>query len=359
MNFKQQILFGSPGTGKSYKIDNEIIAELGIEDSANCIKSVFHPEYTYGDFIGKLLPITKDGQVEYNYNLGHFLKALAQAYKNIIKNPDKPDNVILVIDEINRGNSAAIFGNIFQLLDRDNDGLSTYEVTISDMEFNSLKDIIFTEDELKNVWGKIKKSPTGGEFLDSNKIEQAKKQIKYILNDKNIKDIGFISQQKIKIPPNLSIVCTMNTSDNSIYYMDSAFKRRWEWEFIDVKNGFNEDIVKNTQINYKDGILWKYFIDNINDFIIDNHIFIRGIEDKQIGYFFINIENEIVEKSQIKNKLMFFLWDSVFARDKTPLVKLLYGNDNSQENNKNLVTFGQFTKKVNLFIDNIMNISKK
>lgn len=121
----QKIIFGSPGTGKSHMIKAEILPTLGIgsENKENVIKAVFHPEYTYGDFIGKLLPITRAGKVEYNFYEGHFLKALAQAYKNLISAHDKsgtkisePENVVLVIDEVNRGNSSAIFGTVFQLL---------------------------------------------------------------------------------------------------------------------------------------------------------------------------------------------------------------------------------------------------
>lgn len=130
----QKILFGSPGTGKSYRIAHEIIPkDLGItskdnkdDKDNNIVKTVFHPEYTYGDFMGKLVPLTRAGKVDYNYYEGHFLRALSQAYKNILKSHDKqgikisePENVALVIDEINRGNSSAIFGTIFQLLDRE------------------------------------------------------------------------------------------------------------------------------------------------------------------------------------------------------------------------------------------------
>lgn len=119
----QKILFGSPGTGKSHRVNYEIIIhDLRIDESLypeNVIRTVFHPEYTYGDFMGKLMPITKSSNVEYNFYEGHFLKALAQAYRNILsqKDGEEPKNVALVIDEINRGNSSAIFGTTFQLLD--------------------------------------------------------------------------------------------------------------------------------------------------------------------------------------------------------------------------------------------------
>ena len=113
----QKILFGSPGTGKSYRIDREIVPiDLGITSPENVIKTVFHPEYTYGDFIGKLMPLTtSDSKVEYKFYEGHFLKAIAQAYKNILSSQEGEEikNVALVIDEINRGNSSAIFGTVF------------------------------------------------------------------------------------------------------------------------------------------------------------------------------------------------------------------------------------------------------
>ncbi len=124
IEFMQKIYFGSPGTGKSYTVTRGILPKLlGTDYNSetyhnNYISTVFHPEYTYGDFMGKLLPLTKDKQVTYRYYEGHFLRALAQAYRNILKDNDPRSwqNVALVIDEINRGNSAAIFGTIFQLL---------------------------------------------------------------------------------------------------------------------------------------------------------------------------------------------------------------------------------------------------
>ena len=142
----QKILFGSPGTGKSHTVDTKILKELGIDKTVNpenVIKTVFHPEYTYGDFMGKLLPLTVEKAVQYRYYEGHFLKALAQAYKNIKNQPEKPLNVVLIIDEINRGNSSAIFGGIFQLLDREDDGSSSYGINLSDMEHNRLLELIF------------------------------------------------------------------------------------------------------------------------------------------------------------------------------------------------------------------------
>ena len=339
----QKILFGSPGTGKSHKIDKEIIPnDLGITSPENVIKTVFHPEYTYGDFMGKLVPITISGKVEYNFYGGHFLKALAQAYKNIKDAHDKdgnkqqePKNVAIVIDEINRGNSSAIFGTIFQLLDRDENGWSNYGINITDIEFIKLLDLIGTKfgyDNKGNI-NEYKLSPHDGVA----KLETLQKKIDFLKFD--------LVNMIIRIPPNLSILATMNTSDNSIYFMDSAFKRRWDWQFV------NWDDTKPPAPKYCTGGTldedkWKKLIKNLNGFIKSHHTSIRGIEDKQIGYYFIK---QPVTAEQIQNKLMFFLWDSVFNRDKKPLVDLL------EVTRDELVTFGDFTKLHNKFITNIMN----
>ncbi len=330
--YQQKILFGSPGTGKSYKIDKQIISnDLKITNSANVIKTVFHPEYTYGDFVGKLMPITVGGNVQYKFYEGHFLKALSQAYKNIIAAQDNDgdcEKVALVIDEINRGNSAAIFGTIFQLLDREPDGWSSYEVSVNEIIFNRLFELC----DLKAhsiVQGKIKTYKFGNEEIEADELQKK-------LN-------CHFENRTIKIPPNLSILASMNTSDSSIYYMDSAFKRRWEWEFIDV----DSNTVSAEGVAFENRDEWIEFVSKLNTFIKSNHKSIRGIEDKQIGHFFIT--DDVIQKSSIQNKLMFFLWDSVFNRDKKPLVKLLFDENTENE----LITFGDFAKEVDLFIERI------
>jgi 5-methylcytosine-specific restriction endonuclease McrBC GTP-binding regulatory subunit McrB len=258
-NFIQKILFGSPGTGKSYRIDNQIIPnELKIikdKTPENIIKTVFHPEYTYGDFIGKLVPYTgTGGRVEYNYYEGHFLRALSQAYKNIYKSKQsnqmqseqEAENVVLVIDEINRGNSSAIFGTVFQLLDRDENGWSNYAININDIEFIKLLRLIGTKisyDSNGSI-AEYKLPPHEGVA----KIETLHKKIEFLRFD--------LVNKTIMIPPNLSIISTMNTSDSSIYYMDSAFKRRWDWEFIDI----DSNPVCSSGIAFKDRQEWQLFV---------------------------------------------------------------------------------------------------
>ncbi|MCE2903907.1 MAG: restriction endonuclease [Anabaena sp. CoA2_C59] len=368
----QKIFFGCPGTGKSYQISNDDLGgvvkeELGIDKDVhaeNLIKTVFHPEYTYGDFMGKLMPMTmKDGNktsVYYQFYEGHFLKALAQAYKNIIeaKKVENAQNVALVIDEINRGNSSAIFGTVFQLLDRCENGLdkgwSAYGINISDLEFTKLVELIgFTyggfDETLKITEYKYPQVDTNTKgSLESFTDIFKKIKVKLKLNTA----VG----SSIRIPPNLSIFGTMNTSDNSIYFMDNAFKRRWEWEYVDWSEDNDEKLDNVTLEGYGNGDLkWKDLVKQFNDFIKDNHNSVRSgrIEDMQIGYRFINTGK--VTEDQIKNKLMFFIWDSVFNRDKNPLRELL-GFD---KNDKQLVTFGDFIKYHQEFVTNLLKYPNK
>jgi hypothetical protein len=362
----QRILFGSPGTGKSHRIDKEIIPnDLNINNESNIIKTVFHPEYTYGDFMGKLIPISRkkktERKVEYNYYSGHFMKALAKAYKNIIdtyidgqsaisESPNKtPDNVVLVIDELNRGNSAAIFGTVFQLLDRDTSGWSSYGISISDLEFDRFMSEIGFEnksshndydEQLDNNW----------RYNEYTGLTQTKKNnlLSFLykgLNDyrksinPNALDVSFEKDRKIYLPPNFSILATINTSDNSIYFMDSAFKRRWDWEFIEIEDSKQRTALANRKILLyeQDKGEWCHFVDKLNSFIRGKYKVIRKIEDKQVGYRFIN--EPTITEVEIKNKLMFFIWDSVFNNNKKPLVELLEVPESE------LVTFGQFTQK--------------
>jgi 5-methylcytosine-specific restriction protein B len=125
--------------------------------------------------------------------------------------------------------------------------------------------------------------------------------------------------------------------------MDSAFKRRWEWQFIDV----DSNPVLADGVAFENRVEWINFVSKLNAFIKSNHKSIRGIEDKQIGHFFIT--DDVIQKSSIQNKLMFFLWDSVFNRDKKPLIKLLFDENSENE----LITFGDFASQVDLFIDKI------
>lgn len=335
MSYLQKILFGGPGVGKSHKIASMLDA-LNVSGT-NYTKTVFHPEYTYGDFMGKLLPLTIDSRVTYEYYPGYFLKTLAKAYRNILINPSSPEPVALIIDEINRGNSSAIFGTVFQLLDRDENGWSCYETELSKMEYVKLLDIIGVsysnkEYQIKNeLHTHIKQDVRKSNFLE-NRSDEMSTFYEKILSPLKIRN------ESIKIPPNMSIIATMNTSDNSIFYMDSAFKRRWDWEFI---KGEKQDVKIDHTYD------WTTFIDKLNQFFIEHSDSIRQIEDKQIGYWFIKAKNNNISTEEIKNKLLFFVWDSVFSRDKTSLKNLL--------KDKKLITFNQFADQCDIFIRAIIN----
>lgn len=383
----QKILFGSPGTGKSYRIRTKIADELKIDTkSENYISTVFHPEYTYGDFIGKLVPFTVDKKVEYNFYRGHFLNALGKAYKNLInariqydkdkksvldnfkkeieksRQDDfsdeelakleglyseiekKPENVLLVIDELNRGNSAAIFGIVFQLLDRNSKGWSEYPITVSELEKIGLLKKIGLEAYIKD---NNKKHEYEGQTIEEKKFND---YLNWIFEDLPTSEKISLQYNQIKIPPNLHLVATMNTSDNSICFMDNAFKRRWDWEFLNIEDDNQRDVVseRKLMIYGEDKGYWNDFVDKLNSFIRGNYKVVRKIEDKQIGYFFINEDK--INENHIKNKLMFFVWDSVFNTNKKPLVKLL------EVDERDLVTFGQFTQEqtVKSFINKII-----
>lgn len=364
-SYYQRILFGSPGTGKSHKIDNEMLVTLGIKEQtdghcrfvkgrdADLIKTVFHPEYTYGDFIGKLLPITKEGKVEYRFCLGHFLKALGKAYKNIIeanKEGTDPKAVVLVIDEINRANSSAVFGTAFQLLDRNDDGWSSYSVTLSELEIEKLFEdlgIIRSKENSSNKYRMpgVNSDPVLYETFCEKLCEKLNQPL--------------FSNREIKIPPNLSIIGSMNTSDNSIYFMDSAFKRRWQWEFVDWDD---ESVIPES--SYSPGlneVQWKQLVRNLNTYLKSKHEYIRGIEDKQIGHYFIKDwkNGGAISAQLIRNKLMFFVWDSVFQRDKKPLLELINSEctEESQLKKCDLVTFGDFCRHHNEFVNALLNRS--
>jgi 5-methylcytosine-specific restriction endonuclease McrBC GTP-binding regulatory subunit McrB len=334
-DYKQLILFGSPGTGKSYMVRSELLPALDVDPNGdNCIQTVFHPEYSYGDFMGKLMPLSRDGNVEYNYYEGHFLKALARAYSNILASENSnPDHVALIIDEINRGNSASIFGTAFQLLDRERDGWSEYAAEVSDMEFRRLMEMIGIRvtgsDEVK------------GRDVPVYRYQDQKKR--YLGDELNefLKPLK-IRRNQIRIPGNLSLIATMNTSDHSIYHMDTAFKRRWSWQYVDV-----DSTLKNESGNaFEDREEWSQFVNRLNDFIRDNSDHVRKVEDRLVGHWYIDAEGRPITYAEIQNKVMFFLWDSVFETSREPLSDIL-------DLNHRLHTFGEFAEHVQLFVRRI------
>lgn len=354
----QKIIFGSPGTGKSYQIRAIAQDALGISyDSEtqllkNTVKTVFHPEYTYSDFIGKLLPITQGNSIIYKFYPGHFLKALGMAYKELINNSSA--HHLLVIDELNRGNAAAIFGTVFQLLDREDSGWSSYELDLSDMELFGLLETMHLNPVI-NPNNEIRIKEAYSETSYEAYCEKKYKELLAVGNVAGARVYGLLKERRISIPNNLSIIATINTSDESIYYLDSAFKRRWDWEYVEAPMLVEKvpESLENVKliIGGTDKGSWFYYIIGINRFIKSNSDVIRRIEDKQIGWWFIKPVEGKVDLQKVKDKLMFYLWDSVFARDKRPLEKFL----STETNQVKLALYSDLLELTEVFMDKIYN----
>ena len=344
INWIQKIYFGPPGTGKSHKAKNahnqelETTPDINHKETENThneklktFRTVFHPEYGYGDFMGRVLPLTEGvgNQLTYKYRPGHLLKALAEAYKQIINLPSETkttqEHVLFIIDEINRGNTASIFGSIFQLLDRDDNGWSSYDIDLSEMEKATLLEMLELEYTKENFY----------KISCANKV--------FEIGDLELKEL--LKNGKIKFPYNFSIIGTMNTSDDSIYMMDTAFKRRWEWEYVGIGKDTNIGNI-NLDDNQKEiHKKWSNLCIEINKFIGDNSNNIRNSEGKLIGHHFAT-NRDLNDKSSfdafIKNKFMFYLWDTVFSRDKKPLLIKCKVTE--------LNNFGEFQEKAADFI---------
>lgn len=277
----QQIFYGAPGTGKSHKIKDD--ASVKAADEKNLVfRTTFHPDSDYSTFVGAYKPtmdkkavrnvagdIVKNTDKEEVYEdcitYSFVPQAFLQAYVAAWNNPD--EKVYLVIEEINRGNCAQIFGDLFQLLDRDCDGCSEYP-------------IMADKDLAKYLNGK-----------DENGQD--------VLTGKDgIKD------GKLCLPKNLYIWATMNTSDQSLFPIDSAFKRRWEWVYmpIDTKK-------ENWHIQVGDSrYSWTAFLDKVNDELLTD----ETAEDKHLGFYFCKAENGIISKETFVAKVLFYLWTDVF-----------------------------------------------
>ena len=265
-NCIQTIYYGCPGTGKSHEVkklteglDNENVIKFD-DGRINVFRTTFHPDYDYSTFVGCYKPVKEDGVLDYRF----VPQVFTNAYVTAKKHPDTP--VYLIIEEINRGNCAQIFGDLFQLLDRE-DGVSKFPID--------------AEEEL----------------------------MKYL------RDIAKLDEyNKIRLPANFNIYATMNTSDQSLFPMDSAFKRRWEMKFVKIDYTNNE--AKYTfRVNGAD-YHWLDYLPFINDKITQA----TDSEDKQMGEFFIRSNMNALE---FKNKVMFYLWNDV--------CKDLYAGKNSPQ----------------------------
>lgn len=279
----QIIYYGVPGCGKS----NKIREKLKDVPEKNKVRVVFHPEYTNAEFIGQILPKV-NGHVTYEFTPGPFTQIIKRAYLN----PN--EHFYLVIEEINRGNAAAIFGDTFQLLDR----LKTGETDSLGNDPANATVNTFTEG-----WSQY--------FVQNDDINA------YIRGSEDSIQIGsirFDSNTAIRLPPNLSILATMNTSDQNVFTLDNAFQRRFDMEL--VRNEF--DLTKpavNAQYNAEiddTGIKWGQFWGWINAKITATLKGLSSTEDKRLGVWFVSNAGGIIDDKVFAEKVLKFLWDDVF-----------------------------------------------
>jgi 5-methylcytosine-specific restriction protein B len=258
------LLYGVPGCGKSHKVEEEYESKITTEK--NKIRVVFHPDYTYSDFVGQLLPVlkevenaqgVKEEKLQYEFVLGPFTQILKTAYAE----PDQ--QCLLIIEELNRGNAPAIFGEIFQLLDRNDDGKSKYSIYNRD--------------------------------------------ISMALYEKPL--------EPITLPPNLTIVATMNTSDQNVFTMDTAFQRRWQMKHI--PNRFTGESLDEKTINHvakhlpKSEISWGAFAQIVNQKMHTANRGFGGTEDKSLGVYFAT-DNDLDDAERFAEKVLKYLWDDAF-----------------------------------------------
>ena len=310
-NPKQIIYYGVPGCGKSHKI-SEMLSDKEqfqiVSEENQIIRTVFHPDYTNADFIGQILPEVNDSRIEYNFKAGPFAEILARALIH-------PENqYVLIIEEINRGNSAAIFGEIFQLLDRIEVGETTCEDGLNKYG-KGWSEYFFMNDYINYY---VRQSACNSK--DPEKIVK-------------LNGIEFSDNTGIRLPPNLSLLATMNTSDQNVFTLDNAFQRRWNMEYISNKFDINAKTSTDKQKNQFNAtigetqISWGKFRDAINKEIANPENSFANAEDKQLGLFFIKAENKKINESDFSNKVLKYLWNDVFKRDKSIF-------------NDNVLTFG-------------------
>lgn len=254
----QQILFGAPGTGKSHTINSD----ANITEQ-NSIRTTFHPDSDYSTFVGCYKP-TKDeerGEITYDFTPQAFTNAYVAAWKDL-NNP-----FYLIIEEINRGNCAQIFGDIFQLLDRNEQGYSSYKTT--------------PDQDLANY-------------------------IRKQLANTDIEDVEVKSGKKMQLPKNLRIWATMNTSDQSLFPIDSAFKRRWDWRYIPIDYTDRGHFIVCGDTQYS----WSDFLQKVNDKVEA----VTQSEDKKLGYWFMGngAKQKEITIDRFVSKVVFYLWNDVF-----------------------------------------------
>lgn len=296
----QIIFYGAPGTGKSYTI-NETTKDESV------IRTTFHPDSDYSTFVGAYKPTTiqvtmrdvsghkiieggkevKEDRIVYEFVNQSFLQAYIQAWKYYAETAvdAEPQKQYLIIEEINRGNCAQIFGDLFQLLDRNSTGFSDYP--------------IYTDNDMRKQLFKA---------FEGLSISQSE-NINNLYNGRNVTE-QVLKGEILLLPNNLYIWATMNTSDQSLFPVDSAFKRRWEWQYMPIGKGYDDN---GNELNWKICIGaneydWWSFIEKINLQIGST----TNSEDKKLGFFFCKAENNCISTETFVGKVIFYLWNDVF-----------------------------------------------
>ena len=295
----QQIFYGAPGTGKSHSI-NELTAGKDV------IRTTFHPDTDYFTFVGAYKPTTKpvpvitvigteavpvrdkngkemmEDKIVYEYVSQAFLQAYVAAWKKYcdVQEGEEPMDEFLVIEEINRGNCAQIFGDLFQLLDRGDEGFSEYPIK-ADSDMKKLLEKEFEGLEIKNKEG-INALFNGGKDIVAE----------------------VLAGDVLLLPNNLYIWATMNTSDQSLFPIDSAFKRRWDWNYVPISDAGKKWMIEVNGAQYD----WWKFLEAINDKVYHA----TYSEDKKLGYFFCKAKDGVISADKFVSKVIFYLWNDVF-----------------------------------------------
>lgn len=301
INNKQIIYYGAPGTGKSHIVKQKTQGE-------SVVRTTFHPDSDYSTFVGAYKPTTekvairdvtgkviienglpvKENRIEYKFVEQAFLKAYIKAWKFYaeIEENAEPKKQYLIIEEINRGNCAQIFGDLFQLLDRNDYGFSDYYI-------HADKDI------QKHL----------SEALNNLVIEEShKKKINSMYHEDVVEKV--LSGEILLLPNNFYIWATMNTSDQSLFPIDSAFKRRWNWKYRPIVKGRDEE---GNELNWKIVVAnkeydWWSFLEKINAVVAST----TNSEDKKLGFFFCKAVDGVISAETFVDKVIFYLWNDVF-----------------------------------------------
>lgn len=309
----QQIYYGAPGTGKSFEFKDTT-------KRYSTIRTTFHPDSDYSTFVGAYKPVmeetpvygaqgvevAKEKRITYSYVKQAFLKAYLGAWQKYSKGGETAEPQFLVIEEINRGNCAQIFGDLFQLLDRSDNGFSTYPIEAdSDLQ-----------NEIKKAFAE------GGEYAIENGLDVDDAVDGYTSNYGETLSDDIKNGRVLLLPNNLYIWATMNTSDQSLFPIDSAFKRRWDWRYVKIADaGKGWKIKCGTE--YCD---WWTFVEEINKKIAKE----TSSDDKKLGYFFCKPDKNgnTISEDKFVGKVLFYLWNDVFKDGDTSLFKV---GENTEE----------------------------